>query len=666
MPRTARDIREPRFGAGLAQPDRRVRRGGARPARRQPRQLADAPGPAARRPARLALRGRLGPAGHGQPAHGLRRGRPRPRRGGAQPPRADRAGALRRPVPRRGAPRPRHARPARRDGGPGRRAGSTPCWPSSRSATRASQALLDSLATAAPRGLTDPDDVPEPPAEPWVKPGELYRLGEHRLLCGDATNPDDVARLLDGRGADAARDRPALRRVSLDPTWRDGVYNALGPAEAPYMRVDGQDDGGSTPPKRPVRAPWANRGPPQHHDLGRHPGRLVRGVRPRPVPRGRLRLARRRPRRRGGRRASSRIGFEIVAQVIWDKGLFAMGRSWYHWRHEPCWVVRRPGVPNLFIGERDQSHGLAGAPPEDDHGAARPRRSSTTRRRSPSCADRDPDRATTGGRRLRALRGLGHHAHRGRALGRRCYAMEIEPRYVQVAHRALAGLHRPEGGADRWLGPPSARPRSRPRSSTPCGWATRAPTRPWPPGSAAAPSRSGAGVIQRFCRPLKRPRREARLRFVGIIATAARTSWQAAAWFLERRVPAEWGRRESLDVAVDAKREAERLAGELDGVSVEDLDRRGRPDREASRGDRRAGARPPEPRGAARRPPPGRPRPLRREPAPRRRRRPRRSPSRTSAPGRPTSSSTPARAGTRSRSRRRSPRTCSPASPSAG
>jgi 5-methylcytosine-specific restriction enzyme A len=36
-----------------------------------------------------------------------------------------------------------------------------------------------------------------------------------------------------------------------------------------------------------------------------------------------------------------RIGFEVVAQVIWEKGLFAMGRSWHHWAHEPCWVVRR-------------------------------------------------------------------------------------------------------------------------------------------------------------------------------------------------------------------------------------------------------------------------------------------------------------------------------------
>ena len=50
-----------------------------------------------------------------------------------------------------------------------------------------------------------------------------------------------------------------------------------------------------------------------------------------------------------------RIGFEIVAQVIWDKGLFAMGRSWYHWSHEPCWVVRKKGAKVRFLGTRDQA-----------------------------------------------------------------------------------------------------------------------------------------------------------------------------------------------------------------------------------------------------------------------------------------------------------------------
>lgn len=46
------------------------------------------------------------------------------------------------------------------------------------------------------------DDVPEVPEEPTTKKGDLYKLGEHRLLCGDATLIDDVERLMDGQKAD--------------------------------------------------------------------------------------------------------------------------------------------------------------------------------------------------------------------------------------------------------------------------------------------------------------------------------------------------------------------------------------------------------------------------------------------------------------------------------
>jgi len=49
-------------------------------------------------------------------------------------------------------------------------------------------------------GLTDPDDVPEPPADPITQPGDLWLLGKHRLLCGDATDPLQVDRVLNGEG----------------------------------------------------------------------------------------------------------------------------------------------------------------------------------------------------------------------------------------------------------------------------------------------------------------------------------------------------------------------------------------------------------------------------------------------------------------------------------
>jgi len=51
-------------------------------------------------------------------------------------------------------------------------------------------------------GNTDPDDVPETPADPITKLGDLWILGNHRLLCGDSTNAQHMKRLMDGKQAD--------------------------------------------------------------------------------------------------------------------------------------------------------------------------------------------------------------------------------------------------------------------------------------------------------------------------------------------------------------------------------------------------------------------------------------------------------------------------------
>ena len=58
------------------------------------------------------------------------------------------------------------------------------------------QQLLDTLVK--PLGLADPDDVPPLPEEPVTQPGDLYQLGPHRLLCGDATSQEDVTRVMGG------------------------------------------------------------------------------------------------------------------------------------------------------------------------------------------------------------------------------------------------------------------------------------------------------------------------------------------------------------------------------------------------------------------------------------------------------------------------------------
>ncbi len=285
------------------------------------------------------------------------------------------------------------------------------------------RALLDDLAREnglddLRRGLVDPDDVPEVPAEPYVQPGDLWILGEHRVLAGDATNPDDVARLLDGAEPTLLATDPPYG-VSLDPTWRDGVYNELGPAEQPYMRTKGHRN---TTVSGDTRVDWSEAfalvpslrvGYVWH--AGVHAAEVAHGL--------------------------EQIGFEIAAQVIWDKGLFAMGRSWYHWGHEPCWVIRRPGVAHLFHGSRDQSTIWRAPSPKmimagseeqkQDHPAQKPVVLFETPIRNhlrAGAAVYDP------------FIGSGTCLVAAETLGRRCYGMEIDPRYVQLTIERWQGL----------------------------------------------------------------------------------------------------------------------------------------------------------------------------------------------------------------------------------
>jgi ParB-like chromosome segregation protein Spo0J len=61
------------------------------------------------------------------------------------------------------------------------------------------QQLLDTLEK--PLGLEDPEDIPPLPEEPATQPGDLYELGPHRVLCGDATRWEDLTRVMDGEQA---------------------------------------------------------------------------------------------------------------------------------------------------------------------------------------------------------------------------------------------------------------------------------------------------------------------------------------------------------------------------------------------------------------------------------------------------------------------------------
>jgi DNA modification methylase len=75
-------------------------------------------------------------------------------------------------------------------------------------------------------GLTDPDDVPEPPDEPMTQPGDLIILGEHRLLCGDSAKPEDVARLLDGSRIHLVNTDPPYN-VKVEPRSNNAIAMGL-------------------------------------------------------------------------------------------------------------------------------------------------------------------------------------------------------------------------------------------------------------------------------------------------------------------------------------------------------------------------------------------------------------------------------------------------------
>jgi DNA modification methylase len=89
--------------------------------------------------------------------------------------------------------------------------------------------LLDQLAQDAQRGQpveVSEDDVPEPPDEAITKPGDLWILGEHRLLCGDSSKPEDVDRLLGGQVIHLVNTDPPYN-VKVEPRSNNAIAAGL-------------------------------------------------------------------------------------------------------------------------------------------------------------------------------------------------------------------------------------------------------------------------------------------------------------------------------------------------------------------------------------------------------------------------------------------------------
>ena len=253
--------------------------------------------------------------------------------------------------------------------------------------------LAKLLAPAGTEGLTDPDAVPEKPADPITKPGDLWHLGKHRLLCGDSTSATDVARLLDGAIPSLMVTDPPYG-VEYDPEWR--MDAGLTGNTARMGKVMNDD-----------RADWTEAWKLFPGDVAYvyHAGVFASTV----------------------QQSLERAGFAIRAQIIWAKDRLALSRGDYHWQHEPCWYAVREGGKGHRTDDRTQTT-LWSIPARDDaghgHGTQKP----------VECMER-PVRNHLADLVYEPFAGSGTTVIACERTGRTCMAMELDPGYCDVVVR---------------------------------------------------------------------------------------------------------------------------------------------------------------------------------------------------------------------------------------
>lgn len=241
-------------------------------------------------------------------------------------------------------------------------------------------------------GEGDPDEVPELPLDPVTRLGDLWVLGEHRLLCGDSTEADDVARLLVGDDVDL---------LLADPPYGVSYTGATAEAltianddldEAAYGRFLADALGAAVPALRPG-APfylW-------HADTA---GYAVRGA---------CRLA----------------GLRVRQCLVWVKSTLVLGRQDYHWKHEPCLYGWKDGAAHTWLGDRRQTTVLA---------FDKPARNGVHPTMKPVAlfAELMPNSCLRGGVVLDPFGGSGTTLIAAEETGRKARLLELDPRYCDV------------------------------------------------------------------------------------------------------------------------------------------------------------------------------------------------------------------------------------------
>lgn len=241
-------------------------------------------------------------------------------------------------------------------------------------------------------GAPDPREeaTPDRPIDPVSRPGDLWLLGRHRVICGSATDPDTVGRVLDGVVPHLMVTDPPYG-VDYDPSWR----NQTGAAKTRRTGKVLNDD----------RADW-------REAWALFPGEVAY------VWHGAL---------HAGTVADSleAAGFGIRSQIVWAKERLVLSRGHYHWQHEPCWyAVRGKGH---WSGDRKQST-LWSIPNRDQdattvHGTQKP----------VECMRRPILNNSSAGQAVyEPFCGSGSTVIAAETSGRQCHAVELDPAYVDV------------------------------------------------------------------------------------------------------------------------------------------------------------------------------------------------------------------------------------------
>ncbi len=249
------------------------------------------------------------------------------------------------------------------------------------------------LAAQFTEGLTDPDDVPDLPSEAVARPGDLWVLGPHRLICGDSTSHDDAKRLLAGVKPHLMVTDPPYG-VNYDPAWRKRAGVNLNTRKLGKVANDDRADWREAWMLFPgsVAYVW---------HAGRHTSEVQQSL--------------------------EVSGFDMRAQIIWAKDRFALSRGHYHWQHEPCWYAVRGVAAANWSGDRKQSTLWNINAREDDghgHGTQKP----------VECMRRPIENNSSPGQAVyEPFSGSGTTIIAAEMTGRACFAIELDPAYVDVA-----------------------------------------------------------------------------------------------------------------------------------------------------------------------------------------------------------------------------------------